>query len=322
MKKWSAGYHYDTRKQLEISNLAGILEELFDHAGIPAKSICHDVVEKMKNSIHNSLRNSMQLSKSQKSCEIKVSDFMSEQTFEILRDVPSTLLEFLAFYPKIKGAIPVIDKVCQKRYEIEQVFRLALDVGAVIKTKEDLVGILNSIDELLQKIIQLIESSTFDVLGWYYYEPERRVEICWITNYLLSLSMNLPYERLIYKVLTHELAHYYSHCGLDADDKDWDTENFGLADTYVKEGIAQYFTYEICKKENSKFGIFSRYTNRKVFEKLLERQSQPYRCFLDWVPNHGRRTEVVRSAMLKIREVDGSYQNFLNFLTEMARSYT
>jgi hypothetical protein len=43
----------------------------------------------------------------------------------------------------------------------------------------------------------------------------------------------------------HELSHYYSHVGLDKDKLNW--INFDKVDTFVKEGIAQYYSFQYFK---------------------------------------------------------------------------
>ena len=44
-------------------------------------------------------------------------------------------------------------------------------------------------------------------------------------------------------VYIHELAHLFSHRGLDQDGSDWDTDCFQNSSTYTLESIAQWYTF-------------------------------------------------------------------------------
>ena len=134
-----------------------------------------------------------------------------------------------------------------------------------------------------------------DVFGAYFYwEPN--IEIYWIPIALVAKRMDVGIENMTVVVLTHELAHAYTHLGFDTDGDSWDTDSFARASEFVVEGLAQFYTERILEDL-----ISSDPGPYKAFEKLVERQSPPYTEYRNWVNGHSRVHEVVRLSMLEAR---------------------
>jgi hypothetical protein len=142
-----------------------------------------------------------------------------------------------------------------------------------------------------------------DVLGAYFFSGqghalnptnEIRVEIYWGVIGIVSQALPASLEDLTATVLAHELAHAYSHLGLDIDRHKWATEHFGPSEHDLVEGLAQYYTgFALQRIVHMQSGAIG------VFEKLVRRQPPAYRTHEPWVSDCS--PEIVRSAMLETR---------------------
>lgn len=115
-------------------------------------------------------------------------------------------------------------------------------------------------------------------------------------------------EELIYKiVLYHELGHWISHWMLDTSGNRW-IDDFTNADTNLKEGIAQTFTY---------FFILRDVDCRKmkfIFEHMLFGQMECYHKHLDIQNSKNFSMEKFLLAIEKIRAEKPQLQNLNVFL--------
>lgn len=164
------------------------------------------------------------------------------------------------------------------------------DVGAVrglVRT------ILAEADK--RNILEQIKQIETDVLGAYFYNrPE--IQIYWMVIAAVSRMLAVPVADLTLVVLTHELAHAYTHLGRDIDGTSWDTAAFAAAELPIVEGLAQFYTRQVCKQLRSRIpGV------QTAFETLLQHQSEPYTVFEGWTDDHERAGEIVRFAMIDCR---------------------
>lgn len=125
---------------------------------------------------------------------------------------------------------------------------------------------------------------------------------------IIAGILDVSIEDLSFVVLAHEMAHAYTHVGLDIDGVQWNTEAFAESSKEIVEGLAQFYTESICKK----------YTNRQpgileAFEKMIEKQSAPYTHFRKWTKEHA--AEVVRFSMISTRS--NNIREYRHFLKEM-----
>lgn len=75
--------------------------------------------------------------------------------------------------------------------------------------------------------------------------------------------------------MTHELAHAYTHLGVDKDDVMW--QRFERTDGFIAEGLAQYYTEEFLKKK-----VVGIPQGIQTFNTLLEFQAVEYKWHRDW----------------------------------------
>lgn len=162
----------------------------------------------------------------------------------------------------------------------------------------------------LVKRLQGIEE---DVLGAYFFRvPE--IRLYWMVVGFYAKYLKVPEEALTVVVLAHELAHAYTHRGLDIDGRDWNTKDFAEAHLGIVEGLAQFYTEVVCQK------LVIRYPEAlRAFKKLLQIQGWAYNVHTDWSTDEARTLEVVRMALLHTRTHRvTSYEAFGNML-EWAR---
>ncbi|TAH34308.1 MAG: hypothetical protein EYC70_15265 [Planctomycetota bacterium] len=143
----------------------------------------------------------------------------------------------------------------------------------------------------LTKILEIDE----DILGTYNFEDGvGRVRLYWAVIGFVSQSLGVKPEDLGMVVLVHELAHAYTHLGVDADGRIW--SKFFHEDRRILEGLAQYYTDAVVNRiggQSEGLGI------KSAYERLTQHQPETYRRHLEWVNKW--HPEVVRAAMLEAR---------------------
>jgi hypothetical protein len=135
-----------------------------------------------------------------------------------------------------------------------------------------------------------------DVLGAYFYEIPH-IELYWIPIVLIAESIHASIEDLTILVLIHELAHAYTHVGMDIGGRSWPTSGFAGSDRAVLEGLAQYYTYIFLASIQS-----DRPNVMEVFERLLAMQPDDYHTHKIWMEGalEGQ-SEAIRLALLDAR---------------------
>lgn len=144
-----------------------------------------------------------------------------------------------------------------------------------------------------------------DVLGAYFFRHPK-IEVYWVVIGVIARSLGVSIESLAFVVLTHELAHAYTHLGQDIDHQDWGTADFANTDIEIVEGLAQFYTKRICERHGQRFP-----EALKAYEALLEIQPPAYCVQEDWEPEQVDPGEIIRAAMLKCRSTgELKYENF------------
>lgn len=161
------------------------------------------------------------------------------------------------------------------------------------------------VQDILKAILAELEKRNFAaqfmaihqyVLGAYFFHyPE--VRLYWMVISLMARFLNVSVEGLTIVVLTHELAHAYTHLGRDVDGSRWNTTAFADTDLYIVEGLAQFYTDQICRK------FLARTTEpHDAFNRLRDLQPEPYRDYQQWNKiGDSHVGEVVRFAMVACR---------------------
>ena len=151
--------------------------------------------------------------------------------------------------------------------------------------------------ELLKKISAIQQ----DILGIYLSDRfGERIEIYWLVIGATARLLGVEVEGLTITVLAHEMAHAYTHLGVDIDGKRWDP-GFWNCDRGIGEGIAQYYTQKTVE-ELTRRGYRS---PEIAYKRLLSCQSGPYKVHCKWIDDFDYTTEVLRTGLLALRTWQG-----------------
>lgn len=150
-----------------------------------------------------------------------------------------------------------------------------------------------------------------DILGAYFFrEPE--VHLYWMVIGFIAGLTGVSVDALTVVVVTHELAHAYTHLGRDIDGERWATGAFASADAALVEGLAQFYTSVVCQKLEPRFPAA-----QQAYRALLELQSGPYVAHNAWDTDAQAVGEAVRVSMLRCRSnAIGTSDQFSSFLKE------
>lgn len=139
-----------------------------------------------------------------------------------------------------------------------------------------------------------------DVLGVYTYrvhdrfdDPNPRINLYWGIIGLIARDKGISVEGLTCAVLAHELSHAYTHVGSDANGKFWGSNDFAMSEHELKEGLAQFYTSQTCKRF-----VDTAPEVPIAFGTLLFEQPDAYLTHERWVKSS---PEEVRLAMLETR---------------------
>jgi hypothetical protein len=167
------------------------------------------------------------------------------------------------------------------------------DAAMIRRVRETAEQWLTRLDQV--RAIERILEPNEDVLGAYFYRvPE--IKLYWVVIGFVAVQLGVSVESLTVVVLAHELAHAYTHLGLDIDGECWNTNQFAGTDLEIVEGLAQFYTQVSCARLEKR--LPSAIT---AYEALLKRQSGPYRAHLKWVGGGESGGEIVRVSMIECR---------------------
>ena len=169
------------------------------------------------------------------------------------------------------------------------------DRGRALKLTETLLErIIQKLGEIpLLKKLYAIE---MDILGAYHFNAPS-VTLHWMVIALVSANLGISVEALTVVTLTHELAHAFTHVGLDIDGVRWPTTGFAKSNISVLEGLAQYYTEATLRNYAASFpeGLAAFYTLRK-------KQPPPYNEYKNWCAKDAPNGEVIRACLLESRQ--------------------
>jgi len=166
-------------------------------------------------------------------------------------------------------------------------------------------GLLRELDQAdpLAKILEV----NADVLGVYTYDLPRqaallgadvptgvRIELYWAVIGLVAELLGRSVESLTVVVLSHELAHAYTHLACDIDGHRWASRAFAQSEHVLVEGLAQYYTARVCERLQETFP-----DALETYGLLLVKQPKAYRTHVQWVKDS--RPEEIRFAMIEMR---------------------
>jgi len=176
--------------------------------------------------------------------------------------------------------------------------------------------------ELLKRITQINK----DILGVYMPTarliPDRgQIEIYWVVIGAVARLIGVDTEALAVVVIAHELAHAYTHLGLDSNGSRWE-DNFWNCDRGILEGLAQYYTHmtaQAMKEERGYDKVWTAYDRMTQLQR--ENKATLYVNHLAWVNDIS--PEAMRFALLDLRRghIDGDFEYFSKILKSLAERY-
>lgn len=162
--------------------------------------------------------------------------------------------------------------------------------------------------DLLERFGEIEE----DILGAYWIHASK-IQLYWMPLAIFAPLLGVSLATLTVVVLCHELVHAYTHRGVDIDGFSWPTDRFIRTDTYVKEGLAQYYTERIMHDLRTRLP-----DGLDTFLEKTSKQSAPYTAYKNWLGDKGQPSpEATRLAMLEFRNASPAvfeHQKFLDRL--------
>ena len=230
-----------------------------------------------------------------RSVPVKVFDGMPPPFAKTMRDFDG--LEWLLLHrPALESVALGTKFMAQHQGEVRAAWGDAAgpsDVMDIRNMRATADAWLKKLDQMqaMERIFDIRE----DVLGAYYFRiPE--IRLYWVVIGIVARALGVSVEALTVVVLAHELAHAYTHLGLDIDNERWDTDRFARAELNIVEGLAQFYTQVACKRIGQRMP-----EALLAYQVLLAKQSGPYRAHLGWVREHEQGGEIVRISMIECR---------------------
>ena len=209
------------------------------------------------------------------------------------------LREYLDIYPTSQKQLNLTD------FDIKSVRQFEQTIDKVIDNLPHW-----QIDILKSLMIMDVEEG---IMGRYHLVG-RHVELHWIPIVIIAECMKVSIKDLTLVVFVHELAHAYTHSGMDVGGGYWKNDHFLDSDKSVTEGLAQYYTYLFLSKLKEREP-----EPLEVFNRLLEYQPLDYHTHKKWLEgNQAGQGEATRLALLEARlEKKGcKEERFFDFLDE------
>lgn len=216
--------------------------------------------------------------------------------------------------------VPMFDELAALAVDPEDRVDVAVD-------RAQLGGVLGVMGALLAEAeqadpVKAMLNVNADVLGMYRYRVVKpgplgemagdplsgNIELYWAVIGLIAELLGVTVEALGAVVLAHELAHAYTHLGVDIDGERWPSRGFAKTETAVVEGLAQYYTARVCDRaERLQPGV------KRAYAALLAKQPSAYHTHEPWLTDHT--PEQVRLALLDLRHAGaGSLDEFKGML--------
>ena len=176
--------------------------------------------------------------------------------------------------------------------------------------------------ELLKRITEINR----DILGAYMPTarliPDRgQIEIYWVVIGAVARLLGVDTEALAVVVMTHELAHAYTHVGLDSNRNRWE-DGFWDCDLGIVVGLAQYYTHLAAVALKEERGYDRVWTAYEELTNLQMRNgATAYGNHVEWMDKIS--PEAMRQCLLDLRRgyIGRKYETFCEALDSFANRY-
>lgn len=264
---------------------------------------------------------------------INVTDHVPTSIEQLFQGFPPFIIELLLKRQTIYNNIKILENLSNK----EKIQTLKSFLKMNLKTSEtdyqsvssDYIELDKRLNEFANNLKGLFKERDADVFGSYNTKTHE-INLYWVSIALYSNVKNLDIDKITFIVLAHELAHLYTHIGLDINGRRWEDYDFRFADNRITEGLAEFHSFESCRKASRELDLLRVYANLLVdapeqyqawlkhwynnskIEALLNCDDEE--CMMDLVkelkalPDIG---EKVRYSTMRAREKNKDFENFL-----------
>lgn len=258
------------------------LTELINHAIPDAAQQVDRAYNKWNQKIRDRLRDEtgFKLTRGEQKVAIKVEVAYSMPLAlqQVLKSYDPQWAELLIHRGQFNDAASGMEIANRKLARITQVLRNSAPTPGEIDSFRTVLALLTKLNAELaaKELTKTILTIDQDALGAYYYRAGK-VRLFWLPIALVSMSGGHSIEALTFVTLAHELAHAYTHLGMDIDGYDWNTADFADADLELIEGLAQYYTEVTCDHVLEQFP-----EARACFEHMLTMMRPHYNAYRKW----------------------------------------
>jgi hypothetical protein len=232
-----------------------------------------------------------------RSVVVRVIDGLPAAVDDLIATEPTPILwKLLLHHGELTGGIAAAELFARNLSDVTS----WLNLQSSESYRPQLISVSRLFQDALGKVEQhpvaaKLYAIDHDIMGTYH--PDKTlVTIHWMVIALIASNLGVSVEALTVVVVVHELAHAYTHAGLDIDVASWDTDAFSRTEAAVTEGVAQHYTEVVLKKLATRFPEAP-----AVFQKLLARQPEVYRQYSSWFTADEKRGEIMRAALLETR---------------------
>lgn len=303
-----------------------VLIDILRSIGYDPWAECYNVVERYKTSIKQSLARKTQLSLPKNHrATIEISSDVPVFIRDLLNTTPEIFLWLLARERDLSQMSTTLREIIAREQALMVLSGCNESRGSPERTRALTEKTLEIMREFFRRLLRgVFDAYEGDILG-YYDINNSTVTLNWVVIFLSARALGVSVVSLAYVVLTHELAHMYTHMGQDANDDSWNTDHFARLDPRICEGLAQWYTQENCRQcESQSDWVWLADNPLEAFNRLFDRQSKPYQDYVKWVPGHRKDAEVIRQSMIQFglsnhRTNPRDYDCFLGLIQENAK---
>lgn len=297
---------------LDHSEIVRNLTELINHAIPDAAQQVDRAYTKWNQKIRDRLRDEtgFKLTRGEQKVAIKVEVAygMPLALQQVLQTFDTQWAELLIHRGQFNDAASGMEIASSKLARITQVLRNSAPTPGEIDSFRTVLALLTKLNAELaaKELTKTILTINQDALGAYYYRAGK-VRLFWLPIALVSMSGGHSIEALTFVTLAHELAHAYTHLGMDIDGHDWDTDDFANADLELVEGLAQYYSEVICDHVLEQFP-----EARACFEHMLTILPPWYKTYREWVEcdsGESMRAYLISASMRDQHPIEARYKS-------------
>lgn len=195
---------------------------------------------------------------------IKVTDHIPKSIERLLSSYHPYIIKLLLKRQTILNNVDILKGLSEKS-NID-IISTSLEMGFKSSTSEfssiakDYEELSKKLNDFAKELLKLFKDRDADIFGSYNVRTHD-INLFWVSIALYAYVKNLPIDRITFIILAHEMAHLYTHIGLDINHNCWDDFKFVYTDKRITEGLAEFHSFEACRKSTSSPELIFAYAN-------------------------------------------------------------